>query len=278
MTDLVKGYLESFTLEEHGDAREQKWWPLVKPDFPSYEVFWRFYIVPLTNRVDSRVSRSDPQWIRVRPSVPDFYVPMMMAHYSVFYCVGRASEHLSLHPKIQYAEDVVYLLQSAGENLKRFLREVIDIAKNAGTNLALPCPDQFPKGFDAVFEEVKDYRDTLLHYPVLGRASDVAREYLPSHSELDNVRKLWRNAETLSKAELVDSTVLVNRLCRETKAALERIWASLLNVNGLEQSKTWDKMASTTGLYTVPLAESGAEQGSFYSPAASGTFFFPQKP
>ncbi len=134
----------------------------------------------------------------------------------------------------------------------------------------------FPKGFDAVFEEVKDYRDTLLHYPVLGRASDVAREYLPIHSELNNVRKLWRNAETLSKAELVDSTELVNRLCGELRVALERIWTSLLT--GLEQSKMWEKMASTTGLYAVPLAESVAEQASFYSPAASGTFFFRQKP
>ncbi len=131
MTDLVKGYLESFTLEEHGDAREQKWWPLVKSGFPSYEVFWRFYVVPLTNRVDSRVSRSDPLWIRVRPPVPDFYLPMMMAHYSVFYCVGRASEHVSLHPRIEYAEDVTsagfinrFVLKSSTYVLTRILAKL----------------------------------------------------------------------------------------------------------------------------------------------------------
>lgn len=95
-------------------------------------------------------------------------------------------------------------------------------------------------------------------------------------SDVNSKRKLWRNAEILSEGELVDSTALAGRLCREVGAALEHIWAMLLT--GLEQSKVWEKMAATTGLYAIPLAGSGADQGSFHSPAASGTFFFPQKP
>ena len=49
-------YLDGFNLASHGDHREQEWVSVIAEHFPVYEVFWRRYVVPLTNRVDPRVS------------------------------------------------------------------------------------------------------------------------------------------------------------------------------------------------------------------------------
>ena len=276
MDHLMMAYLDNFTLDRHGDYWEKKWWPIIKVDFPSYEVFWRYYVVPLTNRIDSSISRSGPDWIRVRKSVPDRYLQMMMAHYSVFYRLGRASE-MAGQTHLDYAEDVIDLLQTAGENFVYFLKKLTDIAADANTRFTLASPDQFPKGFDLVFREIKDYRDTLLHYPVLGRAVHVGREYLPIHTKLDHVKELWRNAETLQEGELVESTALVARLCQGCKSALEHIWTELLT--SLTNSTLWEKMATTTAVCSVSLGDAAVvDRNPFYSPAASGTFIHPQKP
>ncbi len=276
MDQFMVQYLNDFRLQDQGDRLEKKWWPLVGTEFPSYEVFWRHYVVPFTNRIDSSISRSGREWIRVRRSVPDHYLQVMMGHYSVFYRVGRASEIVA-RPHIEYPEDVFDLLDSAGDNLKWFLQKLLKVGSDADAKLSVSSPDQFPKGFDRVFREIKEYRDTLLHNPVLGRAVDVGREYLPIYTKLGDVKELWRSAETLKKDELVESTALVTRLCKECKEALERIWATLLN--DLEHSKLWDKLATTTALPSVQLGDAAmADRNPFYSPAASGTFVFPQKP
>jgi len=158
----VAYWLEGFTLTKHGDSRERQWWPLVAKDFPAYEAFWRLYVVPLTNRVDTSIAASDPRWIRVRPPVSDQYLRFAMAHYSVFYWIARASEIIARHPKIEYPEDVIYLLQAAGEDLVRFLGELIHIGKDAGAEFPFPAPEQYPKGYAPVFAEIKAYRDVLL--------------------------------------------------------------------------------------------------------------------
>ncbi len=83
---------DRFSLEADGDRHEQRFWKLLAADFPAYQLFWRMYVVPLTNRVDFSIDRSDRRWIRMRPAVSDRYLRMAMDHYSVFYFVGRATE------------------------------------------------------------------------------------------------------------------------------------------------------------------------------------------
>ena len=81
--------LDQFFLGTDGDRHERECWPLLSKRFPSYELLWRRLIVPLTGRVDPKMA-SPEQRIRLRPGISERYERTSMAHYSVFYFLGRA--------------------------------------------------------------------------------------------------------------------------------------------------------------------------------------------
>jgi hypothetical protein len=62
--------LDKFNLEDHGDRHEHERWPLIRDRFGNYEIFWRLYVVPLTNRVLAPVAGPDRSWVRVRRDIP----------------------------------------------------------------------------------------------------------------------------------------------------------------------------------------------------------------
>ena len=73
---------------------------------------------------------------------------MAMAHYSVFYFLGRAAKRLSEeHLALEYPEDVLFLLDSVGDNCKRFLQAMNRIGEDCGQRVFSASATQFPKGF-----------------------------------------------------------------------------------------------------------------------------------
>jgi hypothetical protein len=230
--------LDRCDLATQGDRHEQEFWPLLATRFPSYELLWRRLIVPLTSRIDPRAAAEDPRkWIRFRADIPEKYEQMAMAHYSVFYFLGRAADRaLGDASAFEHPEDVFFLLDSSGDNFKLFLDAMNAIGKDNGGPLFEPGPiTQFPKGFGP-FEEISDYRDVQLHNPVIGRAMDVEKVYLPkwqrgnSGSPLERAKKRWRDAEALSSDVLIDSRDLLDRLLSEVCELLEKHWRTALTL------------------------------------------------
>jgi hypothetical protein len=173
--------LDRFDLGLHGDRHERELWPLVSGCFPSYEILWRRLIVPLTFRIDRQAaSESAQRWIRFR-GIPEKYERVAMAHYSVFYFFGRAAKRVSEGGMaFEHPEDVFFLLDSVGDNLKSFLSRMHELAKDCGIALfEAKAIAQFPKGFGP-FVEISAYRDVLLHNPVIGRGVDVDKTYIRS--------------------------------------------------------------------------------------------------
>jgi hypothetical protein len=125
--------LDGFTLNDFGDHHEQRLRDLVSPVFPAYEIFWRRYVVPLTNRIDPNFSFAkdrDP-WIRLRPDVPARQEKLAMHHYSVFYYLGRAAERIS-SGECEYPEDVFSLLDACGDNAREFCALAREILRDFG--------------------------------------------------------------------------------------------------------------------------------------------------
>jgi hypothetical protein len=88
--------LDRFDLGTQGDRHEREFWPLLSKRFPSYEVLWRRLIVPMTFRIDQKAAVESPKkWIRFRPGIPVNYEKVAMAHYSVFYFLGRAVKRVT---------------------------------------------------------------------------------------------------------------------------------------------------------------------------------------
>jgi hypothetical protein len=68
-------HLKRLELAEHGDSLERSYWPSVAAAIPTYESFWRSFIVLLTNRVSAVAT---DEWIRVRPGIPKEYERLLM--------------------------------------------------------------------------------------------------------------------------------------------------------------------------------------------------------
>jgi hypothetical protein len=244
--------LNHFDLGKHGDRHERDFWPLLSKQFPSYELLWRRLIVPLTCRIDSKIGAIPEKSIRLRSGIPQKYEQASMAHYSVFYFLGRAVKRCTEEKTaLEYPEDVLFLLDSVGDNFQRFLRAMNELGADCGCKIFDASINQFPKGFDP-FREISDYRDIFLHNTVIGRGIGVGKTYIPrwsadrSASPLERAKISWRAAEQLASNEMVGTDELLDRLIRDVFAILESSWQTALAVVMSQQFEK--KMVQVTGL------------------------------
>lgn len=286
--------LEGFTLTHFGDHHEQRLWGLVSTAFPAYEIFWRRYIVPLTNRVDPNVSfpRDRDAWIRLRPDVHERQEKLAMHHYSVFYYLGRAAERIN-SGECEFPEDVFSLLDACGDNALAFCTLAREILPDFGLSIDfLPSQkDQLCCSTDRQklskrrggLVEVQEYRDTILHNPVLGRGTRISRQFLPKREFLEEVKFSWMKAARLTAEQMVESKSLYTRLLGETAGFLQETWELLIQKldtvrEGDKFRKQWSiheqflPIAPVSGLsgFGRPTADSSAV--SSVSPPCSGAF------
>jgi hypothetical protein len=198
-----------------------------------------------------------------------------MAHYSVFYFTGRAFHLLSEHEvrSLEYPEDIFFLMVSALENLKIFLKDVNELAKDQDRAFLTKEFDRFPKGF-APFEEIEAYRNAILHNAVLGRAADITKTFLPrwapdlDKSPLNRAEKSWREAEKLGSDDFIETRVLFDQLFEQLFLKLEEYWQKALSIfstgaparkfEGMIDIAAWDIPAmELLGSTTAPVAASG---------------------
>jgi hypothetical protein len=269
----------------YGDRHDREFWPLLSNRFPSYEVFGRLLIVPLTNRIDQKVVYDPDKWIRFRPNIPERYEQTAMFHYSVFYFLGRAVNRLVSERKMaaEYPEDVLFLLDSVGDNFKQFRRAMDDLGSDCGCKVfgaSVNSKEPDP------FTEISDYRDTFLHNAVIGRGIAVEQTYIPkwnadrsSSSPLEQAKKSWRTMERLSPDDLVRTNDLLERLIDDVCSTLETAWVRAIDV---VKRPTFDqKMKKILGLSdrlplavcTVPAAWQGSGSGSCITSLGSNTTF-----
>jgi len=103
----------AYSLEKDGDEYEIRYWEILRKDFPNYEVFWSQFIVPLTKR-------SEGQGIGLKEDIHPLLESVAMAHYTVFYHFGVATD-LQARLGQEFSEDVLFHLSSATEMVERLI-------------------------------------------------------------------------------------------------------------------------------------------------------------
>lgn len=264
--------LEQFNLKDHGDRHEQERWRLLRDRFGNYEVFWRLYVVPLTNRVLGPAAGGDPSWIRVRRDIPSEWQKLALCHYSVYYRLSRAVE-LRLEQantkrdKPTHPEEVISLLQTCCENVQDFYDSVRDI----GGDVVQYLPRRLPNDFPLVFRKIDVYRNLLIHNPVLGRGETDGETLWPKLPEDPKLWLDWKNkfrfswsaVEDLGRESLVPARALLQALEDELTMCLddtwERITTSLASRNPHERFKDFLRAPDSNDTITLcqPLAASG---------------------
>lgn len=105
-----------YTLSKNGDNTEKRYWPWLKKTWPNYELLWQEFVVPLTGR---------PFDIKLRKGTDPLLEEICMAHYSIFYHLGRAHELFqSVEQKAELPscyDDIFFHMSAATEMVDRFL-------------------------------------------------------------------------------------------------------------------------------------------------------------
>jgi hypothetical protein len=279
--------LDQFDLGKHGDRHEREFWPLLSGRFPSYQLLWRRLIVPLTQRIDPQIAASSERWIRLRPGIPERYENASMAHYSVFYFLGRAVKRLAEEEAaLDYPEDVFFLLDSVGDNFKHFRKAMNELGADCGLTIFTTPLNEVPP-----FREISDYRDTFLHNTVIGRGVGVDKTFIPkwnldrAASPLERAKRSWSAAEQLPPDDLVTTGDLLERLIEDVCRTLDSSWQQALAA--VTSQSFQQKTLKTTGLagylpleipaasldWVPPAGFSGlGSNATFVAPSASGEY------
>ncbi|HKM47875.1 MAG TPA: hypothetical protein VJX69_09815 [Terriglobales bacterium] len=275
--------LDKFNLACHGDRWERELSSVGLEYFPAYEIFWRRYVVPLTNRIDPGISFSldGDRWIRLRDDVEKRPEQMAMHHYSVFYYLARAASRIH-SDKRECPEDIFSLLDACGDNALDFCIVMRTILKDFGAKVKvdflpqqddeLCCARKRSKGDKSRggLVEVQEYRDAILHNPVLGRGIGAPRELLPKREFLAKGKLTWREAACLKPEQLIDSGQLYSRLLGEIASFLQETWGAL--IRELDVLRDTDKLKKQWRIHErfLPIASPPVIASTNQSLAASG--------
>lgn len=220
-----------FTLTQNGDMYERLWWPLVKPDFPEWEQFWIYHVVPLTNRIDDALPDDDPRKIFLREDdeIDRRLEAMVMANYSVFYFLGRASAIIIADPHL-FLEDVFMLLNATTENVQFFLEKVHEIGKLLNIE-EKRLPSWRKIQIKEPIPSIKSYRNTLLHAPRLGQNPNLDREMILKKKHLLRAQTSWAYVQKLRRQEFEeDGRDYLRRMRVDLMKVLNPVWAQIREV------------------------------------------------
>ena len=273
--------LDQLCLRDHGDAMERFYWPKVANHLSEYEVFWRKFIVLLTNRV---VPSVDKDWIMVRTGLSDKYESLLMANYATFYHCVVAHEQIGIGRKAE-AEGGFNHPELFFFSAKACLETVKPLQSQAG--LLLSCRGirpRFPKSPDGLIHAVTSYRDVFTHRGHLGRGSQHGRGLIPLPEHLPESQKdpkaFWSYTMALPEQEMTDALDLESNLWSELADYLRGIWKAL--ADAFEQYRLDPAFTADVGLTAFLPIHAGIAttvMPSMVNPyAASGTIVYENEP
>ncbi len=220
--------LDQLCLLDHGDAIERFYWPAVSNSLSEYEIFWKKFIVLLTNRVDPSAGK---EWIMLRKGLSEEYESLLKANYSTFYhCVvayaqieiGRKakSERGFNHPELFFfsAKACLESLQALQAQAGRLLRRAA-------------IEPHFPRSPNDLIHAITSYRNVFTHQGHLGRGSQHGRDLIPKLKHLPETtqdpKRLWSHTMALDAQEMTDALDYQSELWVELAKYLQGTWKGL---------------------------------------------------
>lgn len=240
--------LEQLRLLDHGDAIERFYWPKVSSSkLSEYEIFWKRFIVLLTNRVDP-LAYTD--WIMLRDGLPPEYESLLMANYSTFYHCVVAHEQIEFGQQAKadhgfnHPELFFFSAKACIENLK------VLQAKAGKLLVRASITPRLPRSPDRMIHSITSYRDVFAHRSHLGRGSEHSRGLIPKLEHLpaskDDPKLLWSYAMGLDADEMTDALDYQSSLWAELAAYLQGTWRGF--AEAFDQFRLEPEFISDVGL------------------------------
>lgn len=115
-----------------GDSYERLYWSFLKEGFPNCETFWRYFVVPFTNRIELEIKDPNKR-IDPREGISEDIKDIASFHYSMFLNLIYSHDHLQ-NFRLSSFEDFYMHLGSACDLAEEFLLKTY--------LLILECTDQ----------------------------------------------------------------------------------------------------------------------------------------
>jgi len=222
-----------FNLREHGDLYEKLWWPMLSGEFPQYERLWTKHIVPLTNRIDPSITRTDEKWTAFRrdPKIDEDIEHLAMQQYSIFYFLARATLITHFEPHM-FIEDAFIFLDAAASNLLGLLRSWRNLTRKLSLPHQLSVREYFGK---EEIHRIRQYGNAYQHSPRIGRAHDLPLDHVPiwipddGDPEHAKWEKSWRYVQSLGPESFEEGRKMTQGMRLVLIRNLRKIWNGIDN-------------------------------------------------
>jgi hypothetical protein len=94
-------------LATDGDGNERAYWPSIYEQFPNYERFWRYLVVPTTKRIDLPLGSENRH--HRREGIAEDLWRITYINYSLFLNLAYASDHLRFPRNSSFANFYTHL-------------------------------------------------------------------------------------------------------------------------------------------------------------------------
>jgi len=164
--------MKRISLLNDGDSFEQHYFNLfISSEFPSYEIFWLNFIVPLTNRPVNIHFRTDQELIAMGRGNHDISIAQL--HYSVFRHLARSFD-IKSKPRINLddltegfarlvgAQDVAFDLLERYQNPELY-DPWLPVKQGGGLDGSRESRRTWQKKDNYPLQDIRNYRNNLIH-------------------------------------------------------------------------------------------------------------------
>lgn len=230
-----------YTLQRNGDSYEQQFSSFVETRFPSYQIFWQRFVVPLSNRPENPQLKTDEELAKINKGSHDLCIAQL--HYSVLRHLIRAinlrtqldeegREKFGIDELVLSFSAIVGAQDVAFELLERFRKPTVYGAwlgkrqEKKGMPGGKEAQTEWKKTEIDELKGIREYRNNLIH----GRTPPGFNNNYPRIGKESNYSD-WRKvtaAKSLPAADFDSATNIHDSAFNETVNYFEQKWKTEL--------------------------------------------------
>jgi hypothetical protein len=224
--------------EGYGEIETRTYPEFIKPQFPSYEVFWLKFVVPLTHRPGDKQLKTDAELALIGKGHADLCLAQL--HYTVLLqfarCIGLMRESFDIHRLVFGLSALVGAQDCAFELLERFKNPTAYdpwlIKKKKGSSIigSKEAQEAWRRKNSYPLQGIRDYRNSLVHGRTL---PGITREGVFLVPKIGREASYfdWRlvtAAPKLPIADFADPAAIMKLAFHQTVDYIESTWKSEL--------------------------------------------------
>jgi hypothetical protein len=228
----------SLKTDGYGEIETHTYDKFIKPDFPSYEVFWQKFVVPLTHRPGDKQLKTDVELASIGKGHADLCLAQL--HYTVLLQLDRSSglmreSRFDVHRLVFALSALVGAQDCAFELLERFKNPTrydpwLIKGKKGSILGSKEAQEAWKKNNSYPLQDIRDYRNSLVHGRTLPGITRAGVFLVPKIGKETSYFD-WRLVTAAAKLpidDFADPAAIMKLAFHQTVDYIESTWKSEL--------------------------------------------------